>query len=264
MVVQSVISPSWFPDQPAPAFPPQSLIEKDPVMTNRVCRVPVCAVAAFLVPMTPAAMAGGLSSPLEGIEVILYQADIGGTNPSPMSLFSFDNPDFDPTYGDSSITGDRIVDGSYPNARGINMQFAQYNELFTEPCNVFGANAFDQQDFEVGTEFYVSFILDFQERQAFQGVLDSGNGSRVDEMTVVNQAGQSTDLTTLAVGTEFEVGSYAFAWNFTIVDPGTGSSGYVEGYMGFDSLGSTPVVPGAGIGLTMLAGVAGVRRRRGR
>lgn len=232
-------------------------------MTNRVCSVPVCAVAALLLPMTPAAMAGGLSTPLQGIEVILYQADIGGTNPSPMSLFSFDNPDFDGTYGDGSTTGDHIVDGTYPNARGIQMLLAEY-DTFSQRCNVFGAYAFDQQDFEVGTEFYVSFILEFKERQAFQGVIDYGNGSRVDEMTVVNQAGQSTDLTTLAVGTEFEVGSYAFAWNFTIVDPGTSSTGFVEGYMGFDSLGSTPAVPGAGIGLTMLAGVAGVRRRRGR
>ena len=233
-------------------------------MTNRFCGIPVCAVAAFLLPMTPAAMAGGLSSPLEGIEVILYQADIGGTNPSPMSLFSFDNPDFDGTYGNGPSTGDSIIDGSYPNARGILMTFAQYDSVFAEPCNTFGAYAFDDQDFEVGTQVYASFILDFQERQAFQGVLGYGNGARVDEMTVVNTAGQTTDLTTLAVGTEFEVGSYAFTWNFTIVDPGTTSIGYVEGYMGFDSLGSTPVVPGAGIGLTMLAGVAGVRRRRGR
>ncbi len=216
-----------------------------------------CVAGSLSLAFVSSATAGGTWSPLEGIEVSLYQV----SNTDQMQWSSFSNSNFDSTYGVSEQTGDAYMEGTTAggDAKVIRAWFAQ--EDYTDPLvNVFNFSSFNQQGFQAGTRMSGNFILDFTTAQIFQSAVSYG--SNIEAMTLSESStGAEFDLTTLAAGTQFEVGSYVLYLDFEV---GAGDSTSFTGGASFEAMGSSPVVPGAGIGLTMLAGVGGLRRRRGR
>ena len=216
-----------------------------------------CVASSLSLASVSSAVAGGSWSPLVGIEVTFYQV----SNTDQMQWSSFSNSSFNPTIGVSEETGDANMEGTTAggDARVIRAWFAQ--EDYTDPLvNMFQFSSFNQQGFQAGTRMNGDFTLDFTTAQTFQSAWNYS--SNVEAMTLVDSStGAEFDLTTLAAGTRFEVGLYELSLDFEVDTDGRTN---FTGGASFEAMGSSPVVPGAGIGLAMLAGVGGLRRRRDR
>lgn len=218
-----------------------------------------CVAVSLSLASASSALAGGGWLPLDGIEVSFYQV----SNTDQMQWSSFSNSSFDSEYGVWNYTGDSDMQGTFAGGdeRVIRASFAQDPNRSDPLANVFSFGNSKQQGYEAGTRLSGNFMLSFTKAQTFQSVWDYA--SNIEAMTL-NQSSTGTefDLTTLAAGTEFEAGSYVLYLDFEVdFDVFCNNFG---GGVNFEAMGSSPVVPGAGIGLAMLAGVGGLRRRRGR
>ena len=225
---------------------------------SRSVKTMSCVAVSLSLASAPGALAGGGWSPLDGIEVTLYQV----SNTDQMQWSSFDNSSFDSTYGVWNYTGDQDTQGTFAGGdeKSIRALFAQDPNVSDPLANVFSFSNSNQQGYESGTRLSGNFILSFTKAQTFQ--LVSNFNSNIEAITLSQSStGTEFDLTTLAAGTEFEVGSYSLYLDFEVDTDDRNNFG---GGVNFEAMESSPVVPGAGIGLAMLAGVRGLRRRRDR